>query len=137
MVPHTEDLVIQTFTVVTLWSQVVKVMLISLSSKVIQSLWINSAKKGAEITEILCFDARQRCYIVDVQNKLRLSPLGFAMVRRFGATLSHFWRPIKSDQKLLSGFPSVKRTESGGQFFKSPVNQSGLKSSFKIKICGF
>ena len=36
IVPYTEDLVIQRFTVVNLWSQVVKVILIS--SKVIQSL---------------------------------------------------------------------------------------------------
>ena len=33
-----------------------------------------------------------------------------------------------------SGFPSVKRTASGGQFLKSPVNQSGLSVGFECFV---
>ena len=42
------------------------------------------------------------------------------------------WRP----NALVFLQWSLERKESGGQFFKSPINQWGLKSSFKIKICG-
>ena len=86
------------------------------------------------------FDACQRCYTLNVQNKLRLSPFRFAPPppRRFAVVCSMVQRchTFDANQRRPNGFPSVKRKESGGQFFKSPVNQSGLKSSFKIKICG-
>ena len=96
----------------------------------------NLAYKGAEITEIFSFDARQTCYKFDVQNKLRLLPSSALTWFAVLVQRCHAFDALSKVTKC-SGFPSVKRAESGGQFFKSPVNQSGLKSSFKVKICGF
>ena len=73
------------------------------------------------------FDTLQTCYNFDVQNELRLSPS--TMVRRFGATLSDFWRPIESDQMLWFSFSEAYRE--WWSIFQSPVNQSGL---IKVKF---